>query len=86
MGLPHANSFSEALTLFARRQRRGSVSLMLGKLWDDDRGHITEYALILSLILMLGIELISQTGTALRRLYGRVSAHESTSDTVGKKK
>lgn len=58
---------------------------MLGWLWSEDRGHITEYALILSLILMLGIGLISHTGTALRRLYGRVSAHQSTSDTVKKK-
>ena len=84
---PPANSFSEALTLFAQVRLGGTVTLMLGKLWNDDRGHISEYALILSLILMLGIGLISQTGTALRRLYGRVSTHQSTSDTVaGEKK
>lgn len=59
---------------------------MLGKLWNDNRGHISEYALIFSLILMLGIGLISQTGTALRRLYGRVSTHLGTSDAVADKK
>jgi hypothetical protein len=32
-------------------------------LWNDDSGEISEYALILALILMLGVALISQTGT-----------------------
>jgi hypothetical protein len=59
---------------------------MLGKLWNDNRGHISEYALILTLILMLGIGLISQTGTALRNLYGRVSTHQATSGTAADKK
>jgi len=59
---------------------------MLGKLWNDNRGHISEYALILTLILMLAIGVISQTGTVLRNLYGRVSTHEATSGTAADKK
>ena len=58
---------------------------MTRSLWDDDSGEISEYALILALILMLGIVLISQTGTALKRLYQRVSSHQTTSVTTGPK-
>ena len=80
------HSFSEALTLFADKQNKGTVTLMLGTLWKDNRGHISEYALILSLILVLGIGLISQTGTALRNLYGRVSTPQATSSNAADKK
>ena len=45
------------------------MARMLG---DDDSGEISEYALILSVILMLGIALISQTGATLKRVYQRV--------------
>lgn len=51
-------------------------------LWYDDSGEISEYALILALILMLGIALISETGTTLKRLYQRVSSHQTTSVTT----
>jgi Flp pilus assembly pilin Flp len=56
---------------------------MARSLWHDDSGEISEYALILALILMLGIALISQTGTALKRLYQRVSSDQTTSVTTG---
>jgi Flp pilus assembly pilin Flp len=59
---------------------------MLAALWKDNRGHISEYALILGLILVLGIGLISETGTALRNPYGRVSTHQATSGTGADKK
>jgi Flp pilus assembly pilin Flp len=55
-------------------------------LWNDDSGEISEYALVLALILMLGIALISQTGTALKHLYQRVSSHQTTSVTTAPKK
>jgi Flp pilus assembly pilin Flp len=54
--------------------------------WHDDSGEISEYALVLALILMLGIALISQTGTALKGLYQRVSSHQTTSVTAAPKK
>jgi Flp pilus assembly pilin Flp len=52
--------------------------------WNDDTGEISEYAILLALILMLGIALISQTGTTLKRLYQRVSSHQTTSATAPK--
>ena len=55
-------------------------------LWNDDCGEISEYALVLSLILLLGIALITQTGTALKRLYQRVSSHQATPITIVPKK
>jgi Flp pilus assembly pilin Flp len=62
------------------------VQFLTSMLWnDDDSGEISEYALILALILMLGIALISQTGTALQRLYQRVSSHQTTSVTTAPK-
>lgn len=51
-------------------------------LWEDDSGEISEYALILSLILMLGIALISQTGTTLTRVYQKISSQQATSATA----
>jgi Flp pilus assembly pilin Flp len=54
-------------------------------LWNDDSGEISEYALLLALILMLGIALISQTGTTLRRVYQRVASHQTTSATTPEK-
>ena len=65
--------------MFAHRQTRSTVTPMLGKLWNDNRGHISEYALILSLILVLGIALISQTGKSLHHLYQTVAQHQSGS-------
>ena len=37
-------------------------AVLASMLWNDDSGEISEYALLLALILMLGIALISQTG------------------------
>ena len=54
-------------------------------LWNDDSGEISEYALLVALILMLAIALLTQTGTALKRLYGRVSSHQTTSVTTAPK-
>ncbi|HET7208601.1 MAG TPA: hypothetical protein VFI95_18640 [Terriglobales bacterium] len=58
---------------------------MARMLWDDDSGEISEYALILSVILMLGIALISQTGATLKRVYQRVSSSQATSATAAPK-
>jgi len=58
---------------------------MARTLWHDNRGEVSEYALILSLILMLGIALISQTGTTLRRLYQRVASHQASSSSTAPK-
>jgi Flp pilus assembly pilin Flp len=59
---------------------------MVRKLWNDDSGEISEYALILSLILMLGIALISQTGTTLKRVYQKVSPEQATSGATAPQK
>jgi Flp pilus assembly pilin Flp len=64
----------------------GIGAVLISMLWNDDSGEISEYALILALILMLGIALISQTGTTLKRLYQRVSSQQSTSATTVLKK
>jgi Flp pilus assembly pilin Flp len=55
---------------------------MLGKLWDDNSGEISEYALILSMILVLGIGVISRTGKALHDLYQAVSSQQANSGTT----
>ena len=75
------------LTYFIRyspyRMQSGEAVILpfrtVSMLWNDDSGEISEYALVLGLILLLGIALISQTGTALKRLYQRVSSHQTTS-------
>ena len=51
-------------------------------LWNDDNGEISEYALLVALILMLGIALISQTGTTAKRVYQRISSQQGTSATT----
>ena len=61
-------------------------TFMVRTLWRDNSGEISEYALVLSLILILGIALISQTGATLKRLYQRVSAEQATSATTTLKK
>ncbi len=55
-------------------------------LWNDDSGEVSEYALVLSLILLLGIALISQTGAALKQLYQRVSSPQTTPVSIVPKK
>ena len=55
---------------------------MLRTLWNDGRGEISEYALILSLILMLGIALIRETEPTLTRVYQQVASHQASSDTA----
>jgi hypothetical protein len=67
----------------AKDNRHGVV--LDGMLWNDDSGEISEYALILALILMLGIALISQTGTTLKRLYQRISSDQAISATTAPK-
>lgn len=86
-GAPHAGNlskdfhrivaFSRALALFARSGKGGTVAVMLGRLWSDSRGEISEYALILSIILVLGMGMISRTGGVLHRLYGTVASQEA---------
>ena len=52
---------------------------MLDTLWSDNSGEVSEYALMLFLILVLGAGLVSQTGKTLQRLYEAVSSHQATS-------
>ena len=51
-----------------------------------NRGEISEYAPILSLILMLGIGLIRQTGKSLSRLYQILVSHQASRATSDFKK
>jgi hypothetical protein len=55
---------------------------MVRTLWHDNRGEISEYALILSMVLVLGMGILSQTGRILNRLYGRLASQQAQSGTV----
>ncbi len=59
--------------------------VMFENLWSDNSGGVSEYALILFLILVLGAGVISQTGKALHRLYQAVSSHHANSTSAAPK-
>jgi Flp pilus assembly pilin Flp len=59
---------------------------MVRTLWNDNSGEISEYALILSLILMLGIAMIRETGPTLKRVYQQVSSQQAASATTAPEK
>jgi hypothetical protein len=71
--------------LFGSGKRQDTLTVVSGSLWSDNSGEVSEYALILFLILVLGAGVISQTGKALHRLYQVVSSHQANSSATAPK-